>query len=200
MKTLKYNINKKNSKTIKNSKNKNNNNKHIKNISNRSKHRTHKHKKNKKNIKNSKHSIKTLLIGGADVEISYSSGLFSSITSNSSIPTTTSTFTKIKKEQLTKSPNIKISNSGTYKFKLSISYYNGSNTSNSTQFYTITKNKRFLRTSETTENKFEQKAFDLFIKQVYPYYKKSVITINISKINDNTETAHSIIYFYLELL
>ena len=200
MKTLKYNINKNNSKTIKNSKNKNNNNKHIKNISNRSKHRTHKHKKNKKNIKNSKHSIKTLLIGGADVEISYSTGFFSSITSNSALPTTTSTFTKIKKEQLTKSPNIKISNSGTYKFKLFISYYDGSNISNRTQFYTITKNKRFLRTSETTENKFEPKAFDLFIKQVYPYYKKCVITINIYKINDNTETAHSIIYFYLELL
>ncbi len=143
MKTLKYNINKNNSKTIKNSKNKSNNNKHIKNISKRSKHRTYKNKKNKKNINNSKHSIKTLLIGGADVEISYSSGLFSSITSNSTQPTNTSIFIKFRKEKLKKSPNIKISNTGEYKFKLSISYWDGSQTSRSTHFYTIKKKKKF---------------------------------------------------------
>ena len=197
MKTLKYNINKNNSKTIKNSKNKNNNNKHIKNISNRSKHRTHKHKKNKKNIKNSKHSIKTLLIGGADVEISYSSGLFSSITSTTEKLTDKTTFTKIKKEQLTKSPNIKISNSGTYKFKLFISSYDGKYASRETQFYTITKIKRFLRTSVTTENIFNKKDFDEFIK-ILSNVKTYIITIYIYK--DNNPTSYSTMYFYLKLL
>ena len=198
MKTLKYNINKNNSKTIKNSKNKNNNNnkKHIKNISKRSKHRTQKNKQKKKNINNSKNSIKTLLIGGADIEISYNTGFFSSITSTTEKLTDKTTFTTIKKEQLTKSPNIKISNSGTYKFKLYISSFNGEYTSSETQFYTITKIKRFLRTSVTTENIFNKKAFDLFIK-ILLNVKTYIITIYIYK--DNNPTSYSTMYFYLKL-